>query len=71
MSMGKTKKVYAVMCIREKVNVMGIDVEISGIRGFIPVYETKQEAEKVAGDTFQIQEMEIPDTTTTNNEEQL
>ena len=71
--MGKTKKVYAVMCIRKKVNAMGIDVEISGIRGFIPVYETREEAEKVAGDTFQIQEMEIPDTDTdtteTNNED--
>lgn len=59
--MSKTKKVYAVMCIRTKVNAIGIDVEISGIRGFIPVYETREEAERIAGDTFQIQEMEIPD----------
>lgn len=67
----KKSKVFVVMKFETTVTLTALGEErvvpISGIKGFIPVYGTMQEAEEASqGGKFQILEMELGDTSSDN-----
>ena len=61
----KTKKYYGVMALHEYITAKDhlgneANIKIDELAGYIPVYKTKKQATKVAGDKFKVFEIETP-----------